>query len=116
MINDYIISNHDTENVIIIGDFNDLIIESSNANNVFSPFISLPNQYIFADQNIAESTTVSEWSYPSSSYPPSHLDHIILSNELLFCNTCCFERTSLFLSLITSLLLSIVSILDFIFT
>ena len=61
--------------VIVLGDFNDDIVES-NINNVFLDFIN-DNNYYFADTYIAEGPT-SNWSFPNW---PSHLDHILISNE-----------------------------------
>ena len=63
--------------VIIIGDLNDDITEPQ-ATNVFWNFISQPESYLFADMEIAEGP-FANWSYPSW---PSHLDHILITNEL----------------------------------
>ena len=63
--------------VILIGDLNDDIAESQ-ATNVFWNFIEDTENYLFADMEIAEGSS-SNWSYPSW---PSHLDHILITNEL----------------------------------
>ena len=65
------------QNVILIGDFNDDIAEPLQ-NNVFQNFLSDTSNYSFVDYDIA-STNTSDWSYPSW---PSHLDHILITNEL----------------------------------
>lgn len=71
---DYIDTNHSDENVIIIGDFN----ETLGSGSAFSNFSSDPNNFFFADQAIADGAT-SSWSFPSF---PSHIDHILCTDEL----------------------------------
>lgn len=66
------------ENVIVLGDFNDTIDESYSSDNVFWNFISDADNFQFADMDIAMGDD-DEWSYPSY---PSHIDHILISNEL----------------------------------
>lgn len=73
----YIDSNFSDKNVIVVGDWND-ILDDNISDNVFQSFLDDGNNYLFADMNIANGTT-SDWSYPSW---PSHLDHILISNEL----------------------------------
>lgn len=65
------------ENVIMLGDLNDDIAEPQD-NNVFWNFIEDTGNYLFADMEIAEGSPAN-WSYPSW---PSHLDHILITNEL----------------------------------
>ena len=65
------------ENVIVLGDFNDDIAESQQ-NNVFQMILDDSENYLFVDLEIANGNVL-EWSYPSW---PSHLDHIIITNEL----------------------------------
>ena len=65
------------KNVIVLGDLNDDIAESSQ-NNVFQMILDDTQNYFFMDLGIANSSS-SEWSYPSW---PSHLDHILITNEL----------------------------------
>ncbi len=70
----YIDNNSADDNVIVLGDFNDDIDSGS----PFSNFISDNANFQFADQAIASGSS-SNWSYPSW---PSHIDHILVSNEL----------------------------------
>ena len=77
LLNEYIQEGLSEERVIVLGDLNDLIQEPA-SNNVFAPFLDLPNEYAFADMAIAEGPS-SGWSFPGW---PSHLDHLLLSNEV----------------------------------
>ena len=63
--------------VILLGDLNDEIIDNT-ANNVFQDFINDNTNYLFTDMFIAEGNSI-DWSYPTW---PSHLDHILITNEL----------------------------------
>jgi len=72
----YIDTYFSNDYVIVLGDFNDNIVES-NTNNVFLDFINDSNNYLFADTHIANGPSY-DWSYPNW---PSHLDHILISNE-----------------------------------
>ncbi len=65
------------ENLIMLGDLNDLLTDAPQ-NNVFQVYLDDPANYRFADMEIAMGSS-SQWSYPSW---PSHLDHILVSNEL----------------------------------
>ena len=76
LLRDYIDNNFSNKNVIVLGDLNDDIAESS-SNNVFQLVLNDPD-YEFADLEIANGST-SNWSFPSW---PSHLDHILITNEL----------------------------------
>jgi len=76
LLREYIDSNLPDKNVIILGDLNDDIAESS-PNNVFQLILNDPD-YQFADYEIANGSS-SNWSFPNW---PSHLDHILISNEL----------------------------------
>ena len=73
----YVDSNFSFKNVIILGDLNDNLVDP-NVHNVFINIINDTLNYFFADINIAQSTSAN-WSYPSW---PSHLDHILITNEL----------------------------------
>lgn len=64
-------------NIIIAGDLNDEITDVY-AHNVFRDIIDDVYNYRFADEAIAYGPS-SHWSYPSW---PSHLDHLIVTNEL----------------------------------
>ena len=76
LLYDYINTNYSTDKVVILGDFNDMLTDVEN--NVFVPFLSDNNYYYFADYQIAISSNLN-WSYPSW---PSHIDHILITNEL----------------------------------
>ena len=73
----YIDENLSNEKVIVLGDLNDDISESY-PNNVFQDVLNDSNNYQFADLSIAQGNS-SEWSFPNW---PSHLDHILITNEL----------------------------------
>lgn len=73
----YIDTNFPNKNVIMLGDLNDLLTDNT-TNNVFQMFINDSEEYLFADMDIANGSSA-EWSYPSW---PSHLDHILITNEL----------------------------------
>ncbi len=73
-LKEYIDTNLADRAVILLGDFNDGI---SDTDSPFQNFKGDPN-YMFADQTIADGTETN-WSYPSW---PSHLDHILISDEL----------------------------------
>jgi endonuclease/exonuclease/phosphatase family metal-dependent hydrolase len=77
MLDDYIDQYFDSEKVIMVGDLNDEITDDLD-NNVFKNFINDGDHYLFADMEIAEGSS-SNWSYPDW---PSHLDHILITNEL----------------------------------
>ncbi len=73
-LHNYIAMNLQNDKVIILGDLNDELIDTY---NVFDIFINDDN-FLFTDMSIAigESTF---WSFPSW---PSHIDHILITNEL----------------------------------
>jgi len=77
LLKDYIDEFFPNERVILTGDLNDDIADDPN-NNVFTGFIDDPVNYLFVDMDIAEGSDYN-WSYPSW---PSHLDHILITNEL----------------------------------
>ena len=77
LLKQYIDNNLSNKNVIVLGDLNDDIAESS-ANNVFQTILDDTDNYRFVDMAIA-SGSGSDWSYPTW---PSHLDHILITNEL----------------------------------
>lgn len=74
-LKNYIDSNLPSKEVIILGDWNEDFVNGANS---FSNFINDSDDYIFADLPINSGST-SDFSYPSW---PSHLDHILLTNEL----------------------------------
>lgn len=66
-----------TDRVILLGDLNDELTDNED-NNVFKTFLNDESNYLFTDMHIAEGGS-SSWSYPTW---PSHLDHILITNEL----------------------------------
>ncbi len=77
LLKEYIDNNFSDKKVLVVGDLNDNIADSQ-PNNVFENIISDSQNYLFADMQIAEGS-YAYWSYPSW---PSHLDHILITNEL----------------------------------
>ncbi len=77
LLNTYINYNLPDANVFLVGDFNDELTDG-NSNNVFQIFLNNPSSYKFVDMDIANGSSA-HWSYPSW---PSHLDHILITNEL----------------------------------
>ncbi len=77
LLKEYIDTNLSDKNVLILGDLNDDIAESPQ-NNVFQMILDDPDNYLFVDFEIANGSS-SNWSYPTW---PSHLDHILITNEL----------------------------------
>jgi len=73
----YIDENLDNENVIVIGDMNDEL-DDPVSSNVFQGFIDDEENYCWSDWEIAFGDN-DNWSYPGW---PSHLDHILITNEL----------------------------------
>jgi endonuclease/exonuclease/phosphatase family metal-dependent hydrolase len=76
-IKSYIEQNLANASVIVLGDFNEDITQPE-GNNVFTNFVNDANNFRFADMDIAEGPS-SGWSYPSW---PSHIDHLLITNEL----------------------------------
>ncbi len=77
LLDEYISQNLPDENVIVLGDLNDELTDSE-GNNVFITFLNEIDEYDFTDMEIAEGPFI-YWSYPSW---PSHIDHILITNEL----------------------------------
>jgi endonuclease/exonuclease/phosphatase family metal-dependent hydrolase len=77
LLRDYILTNFNERNVVTVGDFNDELTDSQN-NNVFQPFLDLSLKFQFADLSIATGSSA-YWSYPTW---PSHIDHILISDQL----------------------------------
>jgi endonuclease/exonuclease/phosphatase family metal-dependent hydrolase len=77
-LKEYVDTNLADEKVIILGDYNDEIFGVPDLENPFINFISDGTNYLFADMLLAESD-IDNWSYPSW---PSHIDHILITNEL----------------------------------
>ena len=77
LLKEYIDNYFTDKKVLVVGDLNDNIAESE-SNNVFINIINENQNYLFADMEIAQGDK-SDWSYPTW---PSHLDHILITNEL----------------------------------
>ncbi|PKN79675.1 MAG: hypothetical protein CVU48_04550 [Candidatus Cloacimonetes bacterium HGW-Cloacimonetes-1] len=77
-LDQYITQNLNNSKVIVVGDMNDQIQEPMTT-NVFRAFINKTDEYVFADMPIAQNLNYNNASYPGSL---SHLDHILITNEL----------------------------------
>ena len=77
LLKEYVDTYFPNENTIVLGDLNDILSDEPE-NNVFQQFIDDSENYLFVDSDIAFGDN-SEWSYPTW---PSHLDHILITNEL----------------------------------
>jgi len=77
LLQQYIETEQPNDPVIIIGDFNDEITSTTEP-TPFQNFIDAPSNYMYVDMAIAEDESLG-WSYPSW---PSHIDHILITNEL----------------------------------
>lgn len=77
LLKQYVDANFASDRVMIIGDLNDVLTDT-NPNNVFKVFLNDQTGYLFADRDIASGTSAN-WSFPGW---PSHLDHILITNEL----------------------------------
>jgi endonuclease/exonuclease/phosphatase family metal-dependent hydrolase len=64
------------DKVILAGDYNDILTDLS-VNNIFNSFLN-DSDYLFVDLPVALGNS-SNFSFPNW---PSHLDHILISNEL----------------------------------
>lgn len=78
LLKEYIDTNLADEATILLGDFNDEIDDEINP---FTNFIGDNANYKFADMDIANGSS-EFWSYPSFGAEGSHIDHILISNEL----------------------------------
>ena len=76
LLKTYIDSIFSNDKVIVVGDWNDLLTDHT-ANNVFNSFLN-DSDYLFIDFPIALGSSTN-FSFPTW---PSHLDHILISNEL----------------------------------
>jgi len=74
---DYMRSDLADDSVILLGDLNDLLTDPV-IHNAFMPFYDHPDHFRFADQAVAEGPS-SGWSWGPGG---SHLDHILVSDEL----------------------------------
>lgn len=78
LIMDYVDSLWSDENVIVVGDMNDILTDDR-SNNIFQNELTNSRNYRFVDLPIEQSNNAN-WSYPSW---PSHLDHILICGPLL---------------------------------
>jgi endonuclease/exonuclease/phosphatase family metal-dependent hydrolase len=76
LLKTYIDSIFSNEKVIVVGDWNDLLTDPTH-NNVFNSFLN-DSDYLFVDFPIALGNSAN-FSFPTW---PSHLDHILISDEL----------------------------------
>jgi len=76
LLKTYIDSIFSNDKVIVVGDWNDLLTDPP-VNNVFNSFLN-DSDYLFIDFPIALGNSTN-FSFPNW---PSHLDHILISNEL----------------------------------
>ena len=77
MLKDYLDAHYSDEFVIVLGDFNDELVEENTIDEVFSNFTNDTVNYRFADMSIATGSK-EYWSYPGY---PSHIDHILITDE-----------------------------------
>ena len=77
LLKQYIDSLFTNERVIVVGDLNDILTDSP-THNVFQSIIDDTVNYMFTDMLISQGNSA-DWSYPTW---PSHLDHILITNEL----------------------------------
>jgi len=77
LLKEYVDNYFPDSNVIILGDLNDELNDNPN-DNVFQMILDDSENYFFTDMDIAQGNSAG-WSYPSW---PSHLDHILITNEL----------------------------------
>jgi endonuclease/exonuclease/phosphatase family metal-dependent hydrolase len=73
----WIDAEHPDDPVILLGDLNDLLTDPE-PHNVFEPVLSRPDLYAFADLAVAEGPAAG-WSWGPGQ---SHLDHILVTDEL----------------------------------
>ena len=76
LLEEYVNDTYPNKRVIILGDLNDSLTDEEE-DNVFWNFLN-SDLFLFADYPIANGTS-SNWSFPGW---PSHIDHILISNEL----------------------------------
>ncbi len=77
LLKQYIDANFADLNVLLVGDLNDVLTDSD-SDNVFKTYFDDAENYKFVDYEIATGNSTG-WSFPSW---PSHLDHILITNEL----------------------------------
>lgn len=78
LLKTYLDNNLANDKLIILGDYND---ELTGSDNPFQNFIADSLHYYFADTEIAKGDH-KYWSYPDFGQFGSHIDHMLISNEL----------------------------------
>jgi len=76
LLKNYIDSIFSNDKVVVVGDWNDILTDPT-PNNVFNSFLN-DSDYLFVDFPIALGSSAN-FSFPTW---PSHLDHILISDEL----------------------------------
>jgi len=76
-LKEYLDARHPDDFVIVLGDYNDELDEDNPIDDVFSNFADDSANYRFADMSVARAGE-EYWSYPDW---PSHLDHILITDE-----------------------------------
>jgi endonuclease/exonuclease/phosphatase family metal-dependent hydrolase len=76
LLKTYIDSIFSNDKVIVVGDWNDILTDPT-SNNVFNSFLN-DSDYLFVDFPVALGSSAN-FSFPTW---PSHLDHILISDEL----------------------------------
>ncbi len=77
LLEEYVNAHYAGQRVFIVGDMNDELTDDPD-DNVFQNFLDQPESWRFTDLAIAQGPS-SGWSYPGW---PSHLDHILVTDEL----------------------------------
>jgi len=75
MLNDWISTESSDTNLILLGDLNDKL-DDSTSHNVFQVFLDDTDQYLFADMPLASERDSWSWRLQS------HIDHIMITDEL----------------------------------
>ena len=78
-LHSFVEAEYPARRVLILDDLNDEIDGTTEQTNVFWDFVNDTENYMVADLEIAKGSPL-WWSYPSW---PSHIDHIIISDELV---------------------------------
>jgi endonuclease/exonuclease/phosphatase family metal-dependent hydrolase len=77
ILKEYLDTNHPDDYVIVLGDYNDELVEEDPLDEVYLNFIQDTISYRFADMVVAKGDE-ENWSYPGW---PSHIDHILITDE-----------------------------------
>jgi len=86
LLTDYVINNRSSDNVIIVGDFNNVGVQSV-TNPTISPFtdpnIASSTHFLMVDEDILTGASSGySWQGWTSSYSPAHFDHLIINQPL----------------------------------